>query len=141
MKKKSPGLIEKFFALYEWNHRCNDFFEALKILRRKGLISREVWNLEIAKKAVLRAMDAGWNELHRRASVPVFPQEYLREDQVMEHFHISRQTLYRRRRKREIAYIKDRNGNIWYPILDLVDYVRVSRVSPEKEKPGRPRKF
>lgn len=143
MKKKPTGLIEKFFALYEWNHRCNEFFEGLRILRRKGLISREIWNLEIitAKKAIQRALDSGWNELHRRASVPVFPQEYLREDQVMEHFHISRQTLYRRRRKREIAYIKDQKGNIWYPILDLVDYVRLNREDSRKEKPGRPRKF
>lgn len=142
MKKKS-NLIDKFFVLNEWNDRFDRFFEELKIFRKRRLITREVWNREVlpARKALQLAMDNAWDELHRRAAVPIFPQEYLREDQVMEHFRISQKTLYRRRRKREIAYIKDREGTIWYPILDLVDYVRINRGDTAKEKPGRPRKF
>jgi hypothetical protein len=142
-KKKNSNLIDKFFVLNEWNDRFEFFFEELKILRKKRLIDRDTWSREVlsAKKALQRALNHAWDELHRRAAVPVFPQEYLREDQVMEHFHISQKTLYRRRRRREIAYIKDQEGIIWYPILDLVDYVRLNRSDSIQEKPGRPRKF
>jgi hypothetical protein len=142
MKKRPPNLVEKFLVLSDWNDRFDEFFERMKVLRKKRLIDGKDWTDVVrAQNALQSAFDHAWEKLHRRAAIPVFPQEYLREDQVMEYFHISQKTLYRRRSKREIAYIKDREGTIWYPILDLVDYVRMNRSKPSREKPGRPRKF
>jgi hypothetical protein len=85
-------------------------------------------------------LSEAWQSFARRAARSDFPV-LIREDQVQERFKISQATLYRRRKKQEIPYIRDREGIIWYPVVDLVDYYLKSRAELRFPKTGRPRKF
>ncbi|HJZ11701.1 MAG TPA: helix-turn-helix domain-containing protein, partial [Acidobacteriota bacterium] len=60
-----------------------------------------------------------------------------REDQVAEKLDVSRKTLYRRRKSKELPYIKDRHGTIWYAREDLEEYLEKSKVSPLTERPRK----
>ena len=50
-------------------------------------------------------------------------------------------TLYRRRKTQEIPYIRDNEGVIWYPVVELIQYYLKSREELRLPKTGRPRKF
>jgi len=143
MSKKSTRMLDTFFVVKSVMEQYSAFQEALKTLYKNRLIDRLTWNLEIvpAENSLSQGIDRALDELYRRAVKRGFPHELVREDEVTERLGISRKTIYRRRKKREIAYIKDKDGIIWYSVLDLIDYLRESKAPSLQLRSGRPRKF
>ena len=140
MGKLKVQTLDLIYAIRSVTQAYDAFETQLKTLRRRRLVSPDAWRLEVlpAKHTLAKVLDDAWRHLHKRASSRDFP-ELVREDDVKQQFGISHQTLYRRRRKRELPYVKDKDGTIWYPLYDLLDYVLKTKSTPQR--PGRPRKF
>lgn len=111
-------------------------------LRKTRLVSSKSWKEDLvpARKEISRIIDEAWAALHERAARQDYP-ELISEEEVLENFGISHKTLYRRRKTKELPYIRDNEGVIWYPIFDLLDYLIQSQKKRIPDKPGRPRKF
>ena len=139
-KKKAPAL-ELYLILKSVTETFSALDTAFKKLKQRRLIRPDVWKtVRPSLRSLAGVLDHAWMDLHQHASHQAFP-ELIREDQVIEQFRISRQTLYRRRKNKELPYIKDPEGVIWYPVFDLLDYVLKAKAYTMEEKPGRPRKF
>jgi hypothetical protein len=138
MKKSRATLAELFQHLQSAEELSMQLEEQLKELKNRRLIK----NQEL--KQVITILDsiltAAWEAFRRRASRSGFPV-LIREDQVQERFRISQATLYRRRKSQEIPYVRDKDGVIWYPVVDLIAYYLKSRAEMRLPKTGRPRKF
>ena len=135
----SPDL---FLILKSVSEALSSLESAFKQLKKRRLVDSDQWKTVVrpAISALAKMLDAAWADLQQKASRQAFP-DLIREDQVQDHFQISHQTLYRRRKNRELPYIRDKEGIIWYPVFDLLDYVLKMKVSRIDEKRGRPRKF
>jgi len=111
---------------------------ALKELHKKGLINQQSWKESVvpADRALNATLKDLWNRFQDRI-MPALPSQLMREDQVAEKLDVSRKTLYRRRKSKELPYIKDRHGTIWYAREDLEEYLEKSKVSPLTERPRK----
>ncbi len=89
-----------------------------------------------ADNSIYHLLKELWNELEQNAPLELF-SEYLDEDQVATRFGVSRKTLYRRRKSKELAYFKDRRGEIQYSAKDLENYLSKHRITPLTEKPRK----
>ena len=138
MNKPRAALAEVFTKLQQVDHLSTELELQFKELKNRRLIKKEkLKQLSLCLDAILKE---AWEGFYRRASRADFPV-LIREDQVQERFHISQATLYRRRKTQEIPYIRDNEGVIWYPIVDLIQYYLKSRAELRLPKTGRPRKF
>ncbi len=110
----------------------------VKELREKSLIPRKTWtNLIVpADNSFYSMLRNLWNELERDTPLEL-SIEYLPEDQIASKYGVSRKTLYRRRKSKELAYIKDRRGEVWYSMKDLENYLSKNRITPLSEKPRK----
>ena len=138
MDKPRAALAELFTKLQTVDHLSTELEAQFKELKSRRLIKKDQLKaLTICLDAMLKQ---AWEAFYRRASRADFPV-LIREDQVQERFQISQATLYRRRKTQEIPYIRDNDGVIWYPVVDLIQYYLKSRAELRLPKTGRPRKF
>jgi len=138
MNKTRASLPELFEILQRADQLSMEIEAHFKELKRRRLIKKE--KLQQVSRVLDSLLSAAWKSFGRRAARSDFPV-LIREDQVQVRFKISQATLYRRRKKQEIPYVRDRDGVIWYPVVDLVDYYIKSRAELRQGKTGRPRKF
>jgi len=140
MRKPKVQTIELFQTILSLTEAYETFEAQLKSLRKKRMIAPDAWREKVlpARTALAGVLDDAWHRLHKKASSHDFP-ELIREDVVKRRFSISQTTLYRRRSKRELPYVKDKGGIIWYPLYDLLDYILKAKATHQKA--GRPRKF
>ena len=136
---KTRATLPELFELLQITEEISFQIEShLKELKNRRLLKND------RLKQVIRTLDAAlaeaWQSFKRKTARSDFPI-LIREDQVQERFKISQATLYRRRRTQEIPYIRDKEGVIWYPVVELVDYYLKSRADLRQPKTGRPRKF
>jgi hypothetical protein len=138
MKKPQASLPELFEKLQQTDELSAEIESYLKDLKKRRLIKKET----LKQFAVLldTVLNEAWQSFGRRAARSGFPV-LIREDQVQKRFKISQATLYRRRKTQEIPYVRDKEGVIWYPVVDLVEYYLKSRSELRLPKTGRPRKF
>ena len=138
MNKPRAALAELFTKLQQVDHLSTELELQFKELKKRRLIKKDkLKQLSLCLDAILKE---AWEAFHRRTSRADFPV-LIREDQVQERFQISQATLYRRRKTQEIPYIRDNDGVIWYPVVELVQYYLKSRAELRLPKTGRPRKF
>jgi hypothetical protein len=138
MNKPRAALAELFTNLQQVDHLSTELELLFKDLKNRRLIKREkLKQLSLCLDAILKEAWEGFYGKASRADFPVL----IREDQVQERFQISQATLYRRRKTQEIPYIRDNEGVIWYPVVDLIQYYLKSRAELRLPKTGRPRKF
>jgi predicted DNA-binding transcriptional regulator AlpA len=111
---------------------------ALKELRKKGFINKRTWKETVlpADHAIHTTLKELWDRFQDRP-LSALPSQLLREDQVAEKLDVSRKTLYRRRKSKELPYIKDKHGTIWYAREDLEEYLEKSKVAPLTERPRK----
>jgi hypothetical protein len=111
----------------------------LKELRLRKLIDRKRWKKEIvpADLAFFQTIRKLWIMLENDSNAIEFSTEMIREDDLARKWNVSRKTLYRRRKNRELPYIKDRHGEIWYSIPDVAHYLEKNRITPLTEKPRK----
>lgn len=138
MNKPRAALAEVFTKLQQADHFATELELQFKELKSRRLIKSE--NLKQLSSCLDAILKDAWEAFHRRASRADYPV-LIREDQVQERFQISQATLYRRRKTQEIPYIRDNDGIIWYPVVDLIQYYLKSRAEARLPKTGRPRKF
>jgi hypothetical protein len=138
MNKTRATLPELFEILQRADELSVEIESHFKELKRRRLIQKE--KLQQVTRVLDSLLSTAWKAFGRRAARSDFPV-LIREDQVQERFKISQATLYRRRKTQEIPYVRDRDGVIWYPVVDLVDYYVKSRAESRQPKTGRPRKF
>jgi hypothetical protein len=138
MNKTRASLPELFEILQRADQLSMEIETHFKELKRRRLIQKE--KLQQVVRVLDSLLSSAWKAFGQRAARADFPV-LIREDQVQQRFNISQATLYRRRKKQEIPYVRDRDGVIWYPVVDLVDYYIKSRAELRLGKTGRPRKF
>jgi hypothetical protein len=138
MKKAQGSLSELFEKLQQADKLSIELEYYLKDLKKRKLIKKET--LKQLAEILDGVLNEAWQSFGRRASRSGFPV-LIREDQVQKRFKISQATLYRRRKTQEIPYVRDNEGVIWYPVVDLVEYYLKSRSEIRLPKTGRPRKF
>ena len=138
MNKPRAALAEIFTKLQQVDHLSAELELQFKELKSRRLIKKD--QLKQLSACLDLILNDAWQSFHRRASRADFPV-LIREDQVQERFQISQATLYRRRKAQEIPYIRDHEGGIWYPVVDLIQYYLKSRTEIRLRKTGRPRKF
>ena len=138
MNKRQASLPELFEKLQLLDAHSLDLEIQLKDLKKRRLVKKDTL------QQLVRCLDAilqeAWQSFGRRAARSGFPV-LIREDQVQKRFKISHATLYRRRKTQEIPYVRDKEGVVWYPVVDLVEYYLKSRAEIRLPKTGRPRKF
>ncbi len=137
--KRSPAEVEEAIHLLQQITEAYAVLQSgVKELREKTLISRKTWkNMVVpADHSFYNLLKDLWNELERNAPLELF-SEYLDEDQVATKFGVSRKTLYRRRKSKELAYFKARRGEIRYSAKDLENYLSKNRITPLSEKPRK----
>ncbi len=138
MKKPQASVPELFEKLQQADELSIELESRLKDLKKRRLIKKDTLKrLAVILDALL---EEAWQSFGRRAGRSGFPL-LIREDQVQTRFKISQATLYRRRKTQEIPYVRDNEGVIWYPVVDLVEYYLKSRSEIRLPKTGRPRKF
>lgn len=138
MKKAQASLSELFEKLQQADQISVELESYLKDLKKRRLIKKET--LKQLAAILDGVLNEAWQSFGRRAARSGFPV-LIREDQVQKRFKISQATLYRRRKTQEIPYVRDNEGVIWYPVVDLVEYYLKSRSEIRLPKTGRPRKF
>jgi hypothetical protein len=138
MKKAQASLSELFEKLQQADQLSVELESYLKDLKKRRLIKKET--LKELAGILDGVLNEAWRSFGRRAARSGFPV-LIREDQVQKRFKISQSTLYRRRKTQEIPYVRDNEGIIWYPVVDLVEYYLKSRSEIRLPKTGRPRKF
>jgi len=138
MKKPQASLPELFEKLQHADELSVELESQLKDLKKRRLIKNET--LKEFTVILDDLLKEAWQSIGRRAARSGFPL-LIREDQVQKRFKISQATLYRRRKTHEIPYVRDKEGVIWYPVVDLVEYYLKSRLEIRLPKTGRPRKF
>lgn len=142
MRKRTKQQISRAVDAFPLIKNATDAYAqlqpALKQLHKRGYISRRNWKEKLlpADSAINETLQNLWQVVKEVASSDVLTQ-LLREDQVAEQFEVSRKTLYRRRKSKELPYIKDRRGTIWYAREDLEKYVERSKVIPLTERPRK----
>lgn len=140
-RRRNPTLnaLRTLQSLVDAHSRLEESWTKLKKTR---LISTASWKEDLlpARREISRVIDEAWLRLLERAAGQDYP-ELIREEDVLENFGISPKTLYRRRKSKELPYIRDNEGVIWYPVFDLLDYLIQSQKKRTPDKPGRPRKF
>jgi hypothetical protein len=111
----------------------------LKDLYKKRLINRNKWKKEIlpADLAFFVALRELWVNFEKQNAAIDIASELVREDQLAGKWNVSRKTLYRRRKSRELPYIKDRHGAIWYAVTDVENYLEKNKITPLNEKPRK----
>jgi hypothetical protein len=138
MNKRRASLPELFEKLQQADENSIELESQYKELKKRRLLKKEkVKQLTSILDALLKE---AWQSFGRRAARSDFPV-LIREDQVQKRFKISHATLYRRRKTQEIPYVRDKEGVIWYPVVELVEYYLKSRSEIRLPKTGRPRKF
>ncbi|MCI0412981.1 hypothetical protein L0222_09295 [bacterium] len=138
MKKPQASLPELFEKLQQADELSVELESQLEELKKRRLIKKDTLKQLVAiLDAILKE---AWQSFGRKAARSGFPL-LIREDQVQKRFKISQATLYRRRKTQEIPYVRDKEGVIWYPVVDLVEYYLKSRSEIRLPKTGRPRKF
>lgn len=138
MNKSRVSLPELFAILQKAEELSLEIENHFKELKNRKLLKKD--KLQQTIRILDSVLAEAWQAFSRRAARSDFPV-LIREDQVQERFKISHATLYRRRKKQEIPYVRDKDGVIWYPVVDLVDYYIRSRAEIRKPRTGRPRKF
>jgi hypothetical protein len=138
MKTSRESLPELFAKLQRTEELAIHIEADLKELKNRRLIKKDRFHQAI--RSLDSILSDAWKAFAARASKSDFPV-LIREDQVQERFKISQATLYRRRKTQEIPYIRDKEGIIWYPVVELVNYYLKSRREMRLPKTGRPRKF
>jgi hypothetical protein len=138
MARPRTALAELFTKIQHVDHLSTDLESQFQELKSRRLVRRE--QLQSIAECIDAALNEAWQALERKIGRADFPV-LIREDQVQERFHISHATLYRRRKMQEIVFIRDHEGIIWYPVVDLIRYYLRSRAESRKPKTGRPRKF
>jgi len=138
MPRSRTALAELFTKIQHADHISTDLEFKFQELKNRRLIRKE--HLKQLASCLDAALNEAWQALERKISRADFPV-LIREDQVQERFQISQATLYRRRKTQEIVFIRDHDGVIWYPVVDLIRYYLKSRAESRKPKTGRPRKF
>jgi hypothetical protein len=138
MARNRTALAELFTMLQHADHLSTELEIKFQELKNRRLARKE--HLKQLASCLDGILNEAWQSLERKVSRADFPV-LIREDQVRERFQISQATLYRRRKMQEIAFIRDHEGIIWYPVVDLIRYYLRSRVESRKPKTGRPRKF
>lgn len=141
-KRKSPAPIDRdeFFELLK---NLTDGYarlqSGLKELHLRKLIDRKRWKKEIvpADLAFFQTIRKLWIILESGSGVMEFSTEMIREDELANKWNVSRKTLYRRRKNRELPYIKDRHGEIWYSVPDVAHYLEKNKITPLTEKPRK----
>jgi len=111
----------------------------LKVLYKNKAINRNKWKKEIlpADQAFYLALRELWIRYEQGQSSIDIATELVPEDLLAERWNVSRKTLYRRRRSKELPYIKDRHGAIWYAITDVENYLEKNKITPLNEKPRK----
>ena len=138
MNKPRATLPDLFAQLQIADQLSVELETHFKELKNRRLIKKE--KLHQVIKILDAILTEAWQSFARKAARSDFPV-LIREDQVQKRFKISQATLYRRRKTHEIPYIRDKEGIIWYPVVDLVDYYLKARAEMRLPKTGRPRKF
>ena|SRR5688572_15367964 len=138
MDKTRTSLAELFEQLQKADDLSYQLETHLDELRKRRLLKTD--RLKQVVKTLDAALADAWRAFAQRAARSDFPI-LIREDQVQERFRISHATLYRRRKTQQIPYIRDKEGLIWYPVVELVEYYLKSRAELRLPKTGRPRKF
>jgi transcription initiation factor TFIIIB Brf1 subunit/transcription initiation factor TFIIB len=138
MARPRTALAELFTRIQRVDHLSTELELKFQELRSRRLVRRE--QIQQIEQCMDAALNEAWQTLERKISRSDFPV-LIREDQVQERFHISQATLYRRRKTQEIVFIRDHEGIIWYPVVELIRYYLKSRAESRKPKTGRPRKF
>jgi hypothetical protein len=138
MDKIRATLPELFELLQQTDELAFQVESRFKEVKNRRLIKKE--RLDQIIKLMDTALADAWKAFARKAAKSDFPI-LIREDQVQQRFKISQATLYRRRRTQEIPYVRDKEGIIWYPVVELVDYYIRTRAELRVPKTGRPRKF
>lgn len=111
----------------------------LKELHYKKLIDRKRWTKEVvpADLAFFQTIRKLWIALESGNNTIEFSTEMIHEDDLARKWKVSRKTLYRRRKNRELPYIRDRHGEIWYAVSDVAHYLEKNKITPLTEKPRK----
>jgi hypothetical protein len=111
----------------------------LKKLHSRKLIDRKRWSKEIvpADLSFFQTIRKLWITLENSEATIEFSTEMIREEDLAKKWNVSRKTLYRRRKNRELPYIKDRHGEIWYSTPDVAQYLEKNKITPLSEKPRK----
>ena len=142
MAKKSrrpPEEVEEAIHLLQQITEAYALLQSgLKTLLEKSFISRKTWKNMVlpADSSFYNLLRNLWNELEQNAPLEL-SSEYLDEDEVATKYGVSRKTLYRRRKNRELPYFKDRRGEIRYSAKDLENYLSKNLIIPLAEKPRK----
>ena len=108
MSRKRTSALELFLLLKSVTEAFSDLESSLKKLKRRKLVRAEIWRtVHPSLRAIAAVLDHAWMDLHKNAATQAFP-ELIRQDQVIHHFQISPQTLYRRRKDKEFIMAKIR---------------------------------
>lgn len=141
-KRKSNARIqneELFLLLKELTDAYAALQSGLKQLREVGLIDRKRWRREVVAADLIffQIVRKLWIQYEVENSSIEFSSEMIREEDLAKKWKVSRKTLYRRRKNRELPYIKDRHGDIWYPLSDVAQYLEKNKITPLTEKPRK----
>jgi DNA-binding NtrC family response regulator len=114
----------------------SDFQQALKELYKRGCIRQKTWKRKILPSdgELHQIIAELWKDFDKKMASGELPTSMLREDQVAQTFHVSRKTLYRRRKSGELGYIKDRHGILWYSAEELENYLQKHKVLPLRKR-------
>ena len=108
----------------------------LKELHLRKLIDRKKWKNEVvpADLVFFQTIRKLWILLESGNTAIEFSTEMIREDELAKKWNVSRKTLYRRRKNRELPYIKDRHSEIWYSIPDVAHYLEKNKIADDLKK-------